>query len=196
MSEIQSLPGMEGLPDPLDAAQLRAEEARAVFEARWGNTPWMDDYFRLLAEGWDCRQAAYIIWACQPKGQRDPQTQQEFAVSIGLTSDRTIRKWRDGNPAIDERIHELTASALMQARAEVFGALIAAATNPSPRACTDRKLFFEMTGDYSRDQVIRIGTALPDDLAELSAEELRALAQTPGALAQTPGAAAAGLDGE
>jgi len=179
MSEIQSLPGMEGLPDPLDEAQLRAEEARAVFEARWGNTPWMDDYFRLLAEGWDWRQAAYIVWACQPKGQRDPQTQQEFAVSIGLTSDRTIRKWRDGNPAIEERIHELTASALMKARAEVFGALIEAATNPSPRACTDRKLFLELTGDYSRDQVVRIGMALPNDLAELSVEELRALAQTP-----------------
>jgi len=181
MSEvIQSLPGMEGLPDPLDAAQLRAEEARSVFEARWGNTPWMDDYFSLLAEGWDWRQAAYIVWACQPKASRIPATQQEFAVSIGLTTDRTIRKWRDNNPAIDERIHELTASALMKARAEVFGALIASATSPSPRACTDRKLFLELTGDYSRDQVIRIGAALPDDLAELSAEELRALARTPG----------------
>ena len=179
MSEIQSLPGMEGLPDPLDAAQLRAEEARAVFEARWGNTPWMDDYFRLLAEGWQWRQAAYIVWSCQPKGQREPQTQQEFAVSIGLASDRAIRKWREGNPAIDERIHELTASALMKARAEVFGALIASATNPSPRACTDRKLFLELTGDYSREQIVRIGTTLPDDLAELSADELRALAQTP-----------------
>jgi len=179
MSEIQSLPGMEGLPDPLDAAQLRAGEARAVFEARWGNTPWMDDYFSLLAEGWDWRQAAYIVWACQPKASRIPATQQEFAVSIGLTTDRTIRKWRDGNPAIDERIHELTASALMKARAEVFDALITAATNPSPRACTDRKLFLQMTGDFKPEQTLRLGGALPDDLAEVSAAELRALAQTP-----------------
>lgn len=179
MSEvIQSLPGMEGLPDPLDAAQLRAEEARAVFEARWGNSPWMDDYFRLLGEGWSWRQAAYIVWACQPKGARDPATQQEFAVSIGLTSDRTIRAWRDKNAAIDERIHELTASALMKARAEVFAALIEAATNPSPRACTDRKLFLEITGDYKREETLRIG--LPDDLAEASIDELRALANAPG----------------
>lgn len=140
----------------------------------------MDDYFRLLAEGWKWQQAAYIVWACQPKGARDPATQQEFAVSVGLTTDRRIRAWRDKNAAIDERIHELTASALMKARAEVFAALIEAATNPSPRACTDRKLFLELTGDYSREQTIRIGDALPDDLAEASVDELRALANAPG----------------
>jgi len=169
---------MEGEPNPLDEAQLRAEEARRIYEARWGESPWMNDYFDLLGEGWSWRQAAYIVWASQPKFQRDPGTQAELAQEVGLASDRAIRTWREKNPAIDTRIHELTASALSKARAGVFAALIAAASNPSPRAATDRKLFFEMTGDYSRETTVRIGE-LPDDMAEMSESELRALAQAP-----------------
>jgi len=179
-TKVEPLPGMEAV-DEVTEAELRAEAARQAFEVRWGESAWMDEYFGLLAEGWRWRQAAYIVWASQPKKARSPGTQEELAEILGLASGRAIRKWREKNPAIDQRVHELTASVLMKSRAEVFAALVAAASNESPRAATDRKLFLEMSGDYQRETRVRVGELMEDDLAEVDVEKLRALARNPAA---------------
>lgn len=175
--EVLNLPGMEGALNPLDEAQLRAAEARQIFEATHATEAWMDDYFALIGEGWSWRQALYMIWSSQPK-PRVPETQEALATRyLGLTSDRAIRDWRQSNPAMELRIRQLTISALGKARAEVVQALIESAATSSYRNSQDRKLYFEMTGDYV--QQLEVGRSLPEDLASASAADLAAMAQIP-----------------
>jgi hypothetical protein len=171
--QLPALPGMEPAAlDPHLEDKLRADQARKIFEASEGSLDWMDDYWALRAEGWDWRHAVYIVWASLPTHQRQPPTQQELATQIlGLSSDRQIRKWKDKNPAIEVRVRKLQRSALMKARADVMDALVQAASNPSPRASTDRKLYFEMTGDY--EETLRIGPTQPDDLQKMTEKEKR-----------------------
>jgi hypothetical protein len=183
MIEIQSLPGFEGYINPLDEARLRSDEAREIFEAKYGSAPWMEDYWTLCGEGWPWRQAAYINWASQPRDRRSPATQGELATQeLGLTSDRVIRKWRSENPAVDVRIRALTISQLAKARSEVFMALIEAASNPNPRCHADRKMALEMLGDYVPKQRVLVGDILPDDLSQVEEGDLRALVSTPGGI--------------
>jgi hypothetical protein len=164
--------------NPLEEAQLRSMEARRVFEATTPIEAWMDDYFTLVEEGWSWRQAVYMLWASQPQ-PRTPKTQWELATQIlGLASDRVIRDWRSNNPLIDTRIAQLTASALVKARADVFAALIVAATDPSYKGNRDRRLLLEMTGDYVPRQALSIGR--PETRAaieEADTETLRAVAE-------------------
>jgi hypothetical protein len=168
---------MEADIDALDEAQLKSEEARRIFEASEKAEPWMDDYFKLRREGWSWRQACYMIWAALPAASRWPKTQQELATEVlGLSSDRAIRNWRANNPAMETRIAQLAASALGKARAEIYAALIEAASNPNPRAHADRKLALEMMGDYIPKQRVDVGAVLADDLSEVDTEDLIALA--------------------
>jgi len=180
---VQVLPGFEGaVLDPLSEAQLRSEAARAIFEAgAEAAEPWMGDYWALLAEGWTWRQAVYMLWEAQPAEGRAPKTQGALAVEVlGLTSDRVIRTWKAENPAMGARIARLTASALGKARARVIRALIESAASANYRAHADRKLFLEMSGDYVPRQTLRVGPVMPDEMEEMSEEELRALAYEPG----------------
>jgi len=184
--DIEALPGMEGVVNPLDEAQLRSEAARKVFEASEGAAPWLEDYWALRAEGWPWRQAVYLVWAAQPKESRWPKTQHELAVEVlGLTSDRVIRDWKVENPAMEVRIAQLAINALSKARAEIYAALIKSACRSDPRAHSDRKLALEMLGDYLPRQRMDLAAAMPDDLAEMDAEELRALAGVPGVKSKT-----------
>ena len=174
---MPSLPGMEGALNPVDGAQLKTDAARRVFEVmpEWG--PWMEDYYSLVAEGWTWRQAVYIVWASLPKSSRIPGSQGELARQVlGLTSDRVIRDWRERNPMLDARVARMTAGALARARAEIYQALITAATSPDPRAHSDRKLALEMLGDYMPRQRVDVGAPVPDEWVEVDVERLRELA--------------------
>jgi len=186
MQPIQALPGMEEMVarDPLTEAQLRSAHARRIFEVDEGYAPWMEDYWRLVGEGWPWRQAVYMLWASLPGDRRQPRTQGELATEVlGLTSDRVIREWKAGNPALDAEIARLSASILSKRRAAIYDALAESASNPSPRANSDRRLALEMMGDYSPKVGVTVtpGQQAPEDLDELSAEELRALEMGPGA---------------
>ena len=177
--EAEPLPGMEGALNALDEAQIKSAQAREVFELQEGSVPWMDDYWALIAEGWSWRQAVYMIWAALPSGQRKPKTQGELATEVlGLTSDRRIRNWKE-NTALDARTAQLIKRALAHARPGIYEALIAAATNPNPRAHADRKLALEMLGDYVPKQSVNVSAGLPDDLSQADAEELRTMAALP-----------------
>lgn len=181
MSEAAVLPGMEGaVGNALDEAQLRSAEARRVFEAQGDEYQGvgMDDYWRLIGEGWPWRQAVYILWSALPKDLRSPRTQGELATEVlGLASDRVIREWKGENRALDAEVAKVAAGALARYRPEIYQALIEAASNPSPRAHADRKLALEMLGDYDPEVglTIRQGRPLPEDLGQLSDEELAAL---------------------
>ena len=99
-----------------------------------------------------------------------------------MGSVRRIREWRANNPAMDVRVAKLAASALSKARAEVYEALIHAASNPDPRAHSDRRLALEMMGDYVPRQRCDVGPVAAEDMGDLSEAELAALAHEPGAV--------------
>jgi hypothetical protein len=164
---------MEAALDALSEAQMRSAAARAVFEVEEDASPWMNDYWELIAEGWAWRQAVLMLWEAQPARARTPKTQIELATQVlGLTSDRVISGWKQDNPAMAARIARLTVSAVSKARAEVIAALVAAASDPN------RKMVLEMTGDYVPK--MKVGVGALQDLEEASTEELMALAQLPG----------------
>jgi hypothetical protein len=90
-----------------------------------------------------------------PKKYRHPDTQEKLATEfLGLTSDRAIATWRKKFPEIDMMISELQAEAMLEYRPGAFYALGTVASDPSYRAASDRRLFFEMSGDYTPKQKI------------------------------------------
>lgn len=138
---------------------------------------WFDQYAQLMAAGWPWRVACYIAWCASPKRGRWPRTQQELAIEVlGLTSDRQIATWRKKNPNIDELIAVLQALPLMEYRGDAFKALGVSAGDPDHRHNPDRKLLFEMTGDYQPK--LKLDGSLrgdDDDLLSMSDDELDAI---------------------
>ena len=186
-----SLDGMEGVTDALSEAQLKAGEARRVFEAglvRADGGPGyeaaeMADYWRLVERGWTWRQAVFVLWSATPHEHRWPATQEALAREVlGLASDRVIRTWKAKNPMIEEEIAAVARGALVRHRADVIAALVESARNPSPRAHADRRTFLEMTGDYVPRQVtggVQV-VATVDDLRGMSDAELARMGQEVG----------------
>lgn len=170
---MPTLPGMEGMAlNPLDVAQVRSAQAKAVFEGRHDGDPDWLLYWDLVAEGWPWRKAAYIAWAIVPRDRRAPDTEQRFAVQeLGLTSARKIREWKS-DPDFIGFIRDTARNEMAAARLEIWRALMESASNPNPRNHADRKTALEILGDYR--ETIRVGPELPEDLSELSVAEKRA----------------------
>jgi hypothetical protein len=164
-----------------EEARLRSEAARSALEGRT-DLKWMDEYRKLREGGWHWRVAAYIAWASSPH-PRAPKTQDELARQhLGLTSDRAIATWRRKNPAIDEMVITLQSAPLWDYRASVFQALTANAVKPDYKTHNDRKLFFELTGDYVPSARLAAlftkGNITKNDLNDMTDEELAALARS------------------
>ncbi len=181
-------PEMDAALNPVDAARLRALEARRAFEMLNADEPWMDDYFTLLEEGWSPRQAMYMLWEAQPQ-PRTPATQIELAREVlGLTSDRVIREWKAANPMMKSRIVKLVGSALGKARANILAALVESASNPSYRHAQDRKVALEILNIYVPRQMMSFDLpTTPDEIEEADTETLRTLAQQPVTHVKDPG---------
>jgi len=164
------------------AARLRSEAARQALEKRRSGAQapaWLAEYDRLRGLGWPWRVAAYIAWASSPRRERWPETLEALATEVlGLTSARQIYAWRRKNPAIDEMVAMLQVAPLWEHRRDVFDALVQVASEPDYKGHADRKLFFEMIGDYIPRARLdtRRGELDEDDLAAMSDEELRTLA--------------------
>lgn len=161
----------DGLPD--DGAFINPEDARRISEIAFMsfrervrqivlmtederakesvNIPtYYEQFLALMDAGWPWRVAAFIAWAASPKQGRWPKSQEELAQKVlGLTSDRQIAKWRRNNPAIDDMIAKLQVAPMLEHRADVIQALIQSASDPDYKGHGDRKLFLEITGDYT-----------------------------------------------
>lgn len=162
----------------------RSFRARAMFEQvldgeHAEECKWFDTYLQLSGLQWPWRVACYVAWASSPKINRWPKTQDELAREVlGLTSDRVIAEWRKKNPEIDSTIALLQAAPMLAHRRDVIDALITSASDPDHRSHQDRKLFFEMTGDYTpRSRVDVRQSADEDGLAGVSEAELIAAAK-------------------
>lgn len=185
-SELQlkfNLPGFEELADEAAEEGISAETARQVSEAARlaferpesedvTAPAWVADYVRLRRLGWPWRVAAYIAWASSPKGSRWPRSVEALATQVlGLMGPRVIYTWRQKFPAIDATVAMMQAAPLWDHRADVFRALVANASDPDYKTFNDRKLFLEMTGDYTPRSQVQLGMSAKD-LSELSDAEL------------------------
>ncbi|APU89240.1 MAG: hypothetical protein DYG85_06390 [Chloroflexi bacterium CFX1] len=171
----------------LSAADVRAQELafrqRLVREGKLAEgdelPSWAEAYQNLLNAGVRPRIAAYVAWATMPKPYRYPETQEKLATEfLGLSSDRVISTWRKKFPEIDAMIAELQAEAMLEFRPGAFHALGTVASDPSYRANPDRRLFFEMSNDYTPRQKIMgdegsgVGRKLLDQLKKLPTAKL------------------------
>src|SRR4030067_1029082 len=66
----------------------------------------------------------------------------------GQRSDRTIRKWKENNPDLEEMIAAFQVAPMMKHRRDVIDALITVAKLKKPEGHRDRRLFLEVTGGY------------------------------------------------
>jgi len=167
-----------GFVSPEEARQ-RSLAARSALQDKPDEDPpeWFEQYAQLLDAGWPWRVACYIAWAASPKKGRWPKTQEELANQVlGLTSDRVIGTWRKKNANIDTMISILQAAPLMDHRADVIRALVQSATTPSGRNFQDRRMYLEITGDYTPKIKVEDGRrGDDDDLQSMSDDELRDL---------------------
>jgi hypothetical protein len=129
--------------------QVESRDWFERFNADSSKYPWWNDYLILRDEGFSWRVAAYIAWAASPAKTRWPESQSKLADEVlGLKSDQVIRRWRRLNPGIDVRVERFQVEPLLRYRRDVIDALIDVAASRDTSAHSDRKLFFEMTGDY------------------------------------------------
>lgn len=205
----------------VEDARLRSETARQVLEdhgrtlatrgdpgrgdlaptdadAEGEDVEWLGMYWQLRDAGWSWRQACYIAWAASPRAERWPGTQEDLATEVlGLTSPRVISTWRKKNPVIDEWVALMQAAPLLERRADVIRALVLSASSADYKSNPDRKLFFEMIGDYVPRSKIDVEREVTiEDLSSLSDAELDVLAARflKGAQEREDGAEEAGLE--
>lgn len=158
---------------PYDESRMISEAARRTFEN--GALPkWYEEYHGLIEQGWPWRVAAYMAWSSSPKSMRKPETLQKLATEVlGLASPRVIYTWRKRHPTLDETISMLQTKALWEHRQDVVKAMIDSATGDY-KGYHDRRLYFEMTGDYTPKSKLEIGKAgKSEDIHEKTDAELR-----------------------
>lgn len=128
---------------------------------------------------WDWRKALYIAWSCVPSAQRWPRFEVELIELLGLTNTATIRKWKAADREIEERIAAGPKKLLGGHVADVLAALVKVASEPSPQAHQDRKLFLELTGQYDPKGTINLrGAVAVGEIDEmLDDEEQKAVEQ-------------------
>lgn len=146
----------------LNSRRTRPDDGWEVASAE--PVAWEDYYYELLAEQvevekpdgskkrvarWDWRKALYIAWHSVPASKRWPKYEVQLIDLLGLTNTRTIRQWKAKDPEIEERIADGPKKLLVGHIADVMEALVTVAKLPDPKAFQDRKLFLEMTKQYT-----------------------------------------------
>ena len=155
MARVKSEDPKTAFPAPVQTpGQRESRESYALLLKRKTKPLWWEDYLELRARGLDWRKAAYVAWASAPTRARWPKTLEQLATDVlGLRSDRTIRKWKENNPELEDMITLVQIAPMLRHRRDVIDALVAVAVRKDPEAHRDRKLFLEMTGDYKPRQV-------------------------------------------
>jgi hypothetical protein len=163
------------LPDEAKSISLMARRVlEAKLEAENWKVSWFEDYARLLENGWPWRVAAYMAWASCPKVGRWPETLEKLATEVlGLASPRQIYNWRGKYKEIDTMVGMLQSAPLWEHRRDVIAALVQMAALPDYKSFNDRKLFLEMTRDYTPRSQLDVGKSAGNDLDGLSDGELR-----------------------
>lgn len=150
---------------------------------------WEEMYYSLLEERievtkpdgttkwtsrWDWRKALYIAWHCVPASKRWPKYEIQLIDLLGLTNTRTIRQWKAKDPEIEERIAAGPKKLLIGHIANVMEALVIVASQADPKAHQDRKLFLEMTGQYTGKLELSGEDGEPITTMQMTVDEWRA----------------------
>ena len=152
--QLEMLPETSADPQPNQAKwsvrNQRKLESKLLFKTLDEPPAWFQGFQALLEGGWPWRIATYIAWSSTPKKLRWPKTQKELAEKIlGLRTQRQISYWRCHIPAVKAAILAISVAPMLEYRADVIHALIQSAIIPQPENSKDRKLFLEITGDYT-----------------------------------------------
>lgn len=179
MSEETLFPASAAVP-----GQKASRAAYAQVAARMQGFDWFGEYQELRSMGLDWRKAVAVAWRASSGLNRKPATQAELALLMGLKSDRTIRKWFEESPELEELVATVQAAPLFQHRRDVIKALVASASTEAPANAADRRLFFQLTGDLEEKSQHRlVGSdaepvrvqAVTADLSKLATDELMRL---------------------
>ena len=170
----------ERMISPVEARQISDAARQAFDQLRAGpesnRQAWWEDFNRLMELGWPWRVATYIAWASSPKKGRKPAKLAELATEVlGLTGPRQIYNWRKQYAGIDATVAMLQAASLWDHRRDVLEALVDSASDPDYKHHPDRKLFLEMTGDYTPRSQLDIGRKASGDVSKLSDAELEVI---------------------
>ena len=95
------------------------------------------------------RQRKFIEWLAIPNYERFPQTHEELADELGITS-RTLRRWKQ-KPELQEAVRQRVRELLGDDLPDIYGALRAKAKEGHFQHI---KLAMEMTGEYVERQEI------------------------------------------
>jgi hypothetical protein len=88
-----------------------------------------------------------------------------------------IATWRKKSPDIDAMISLLQSAPMMEHRADVIKALVESASSSDHRSNPDRKLYFEMTGDFIPRQRVDLRAGEESDVSSYTLEELKQMAE-------------------
>lgn len=168
MTDFPASPATQGQPE--------SRTAYAQFHDRGDFWPWWEDYQAIRNQfphfgNW--RIWVYLAWASQPLDGRQPATEAELARDVLGCTTRAIRNWKakeyGESASIEQAVAYLQAAPLLRHRRDVFDALVAVAKEKDYKAHSDRKLFLEMTGDYTPRQTVDqdIGPNVQNWLREL-----------------------------
>lgn len=142
MTDETLFPAAPGVP-----GQQASRQAWETIRDGLTQFEWWAEFEELRAYGLDWRKAMAVAWRASKGLNRQPATQGELASLMGLKSDRTIRKWFEDRPELEELVAAFQAGPLLKHRRDVMEALVESASVPEAAHSSDRKLFFQLTGD-------------------------------------------------
>ena len=184
--QMSMIPGVEAKITPQEVEE-KARLALSAHYEKWftGIQPfenvsvdqagWFAIYQILVEEkGRPWRQAAYMAWKAWP-GDKWPESQQEMAKILGLTSDRQFYTWRAKDPSIDEQIQLLWDQLVKDQVMEVDRASLIVAMERDYKATQERRLFYQRHGILDQETTVRIRL---DDVSQLSDAELQKLIES------------------
>lgn len=151
MTDDGLFPASENTP-----GQAASRQAWAQIQAALRTFPWWAEFEELRAMGLDWRKAVAVAWRASRGLDRKPPTQAELASLMGLKSDRTVRKWFEEDPALEDLVAAFQAGPLLKHRRDVIEALVESASNAEAAHSGDRKLFFQLTGDLEEKSQQRL----------------------------------------
>jgi hypothetical protein len=160
--------------DPVTADLILAQAVKN-FENGDEKPEWFNVYLQLRDGRWPARVAMYIAWASSPRKGRKPENVAELASLMGLKSPRAIYVWRSRNPAIDQEVTLMQAAPIFQHRADLFQVSLDVALSDDYKGFNDRKLLFEMLGDYVPRSQIKAVIGKSKKFEDMSDDDLLAM---------------------
>lgn len=169
-----------------DEIQLRKDLAEAFIQnpAHWEKdaegkpvAPYWLNQAITLHEGkmrFPFRAAVLTAWLCTPKKYRHPETQDQLADLLGLSSDRQFTVWMAKNPQIKAVVHNAWKENALDRLNDSMDAMYEVAAKPDYKGKGDRELHFKVAGILNDTVIVdKTGNV---DLSKLSFEEKMRLA--------------------